>query len=177
MTTFPELRSFKSEVDGERLTLPIGSNEYSFSKRISMRAGLALAEARVHAKEIAEAAHEGREDEIDLTQPGFTAISEQQMMRDLIGDQWDRMLGDGVTEDEFRHVYMTLFTWHMVGEEAAKLVWTNELDVEGDARPPARSASRARTTSRSSSTKKPSARSAAKAPRRSTGGTSSRRGT
>lgn len=168
MSTFPELRAFRSEVDGDPLVLPIRGTEYAFSKSIPMRAGIMLVEAQAIVK---SAAAEGREPD---EQP-FTAADEQQLRRDLIGDQWDRLLADGVHAAEVEHVYRTLVTWHLSGEDAARLVWT---DGQGnDASPPASSASTARTTSRSSSTRKTSRASKPKAAARSGGATSSRRGT
>jgi hypothetical protein len=153
MSTFPELSGFKSEVDGDKLTLPIRGVEYRFSKSIPMRLGLALTEAREQTRAIAEAVNAGAEPEVPAA---LASLSEHEVMRALIGDQWQRMLDDGVLDTEFRHVYMVLFTWHMGGEDAAMRVWTGEVG-EGDARPPARSSSKARTTSRSTSTRKPSA--------------------
>ena len=152
-TTFPDLSAFKSEVDGDTLDLPIRGVVYHFSKSIPMRLGLALTEAREQTQAIAKAVKEGAEPEVPAA---LANLSETEVMRALVGDQWDRMLDDGVRTDEFRHVYLTLFTWHMSNEDAAMRVWTGQVG-EGDARPPARSASKARTTSPRSSTPKPSA--------------------
>ncbi len=153
MSTFPELSGFKSEVDGDTIALPIRGVEYRFSKSIPMRLGLALTEASEQTKAIAEAVKAGAEPKVPAA---LANLSEHEVMRALIGDQWQRMLDDSVLDAEFRHVYMTLFTWHMAGEEPALRVWTGEVG-EGDARPPARSSSKARTTSQRSSTRKPPA--------------------
>lgn len=151
MSTFPELSALKSEVDGSTLDLPIRGVVYSFSKSIPMRLGMALTEAREQTKAIAEAVAEGVEPEVPAALEGIT---EEEMKRALIGDQWQRMLDDNVLDTEFERVYFTLFAWHMAGEPAARAVWTDEA---GGARPPARSGSKARTTSPRSSTRKPSA--------------------
>lgn len=146
---FADLRSFTSEVDEELLPLPIGGVTYSFSKSIPLRTGLVISAARAEAENFAKAAEAGQEPDTSA----LDKYDEQQTLRDLIGDQWDRMVADGVKASEFRHVYETLFAWHMAGEQAAVLVWERR---EGDARPPARSASKARTTSPRSSNRKPS---------------------
>lgn len=154
MSTFPELSGYRSEVDGSRLTLPIRGVEYHFSKSIPMRLGLALTEAREQAKAIAEAVAAGTEPEVP---EALENLSADEVKRALIGDQWQRMLDDDVTTGEFDHVYLTLFTWHMGGEGPAMAVWTDEIGKGGDARPPARSGSKARTTSPRSSSRKLSA--------------------
>ena len=77
MSTFPELRGLRSEVDGDTLKLPIGDTTYEFPKSIPMRAGLALAEARVHAKEIAASVAAGTFD--PDRDPGFHSITEDQL--------------------------------------------------------------------------------------------------
>jgi hypothetical protein len=164
---FADLRSFQSEVDEERLPLPIGGVTYEFSKSIPFRTGLVISAVRAEAEGIKEAVEAG--DEPDTS--ALDKYDEQQTMRDLFGDQWDRMVADGVKTSEFRHVYETLFAWHMAGQEAALLVWERR---EGDARPPARSASKARKTSPRSSSRKTSPRTAKT---HQAGGTSSRAGT
>ncbi len=168
MSTFPELQSAASEQDGARITLPIRGVKYQFSKSIPMRLGMALNLARTQAEEMAKA------DKLDETPPALVGFTDAQMQRALIGDQWDRMLNDDVKTEEFEHVYHTLFAWHMANEEVAKQVWTGALAVEGDARPPASSASTARTKSQNGSTPKTSA---ASRRRRSPGQTSSKTGT
>lgn len=168
MSTFPELRAAKSEQDGERITLPIGGVKYSFSKSIPMRLGMALALARTQAEEMAKAG------KLEETPPALVGLTDAQMMRAMIGDQWDRMLDDDVEDTEFEHVYHTLFAWHMAGEDVARQLWKREIGREGDARPPASSASTARKTSPRSSTRKTSVPSRR---RRSPGTTSSSTGT
>lgn len=168
MSTFPELREAKSEQDGERLTLPIGGVKYHFSKSIPMRLGMALSLARTQAEGMAKAG------KLSDTPPALVGFTDDQMMRAMIGDQWDRMLADDVHDTEFEHVYYTLFAWHMAGEDVAMQLWTGEIGGEGDARPPASSASTARMKSPSSSTKKTSA---ASRRRNSAGRTSSPTGT
>lgn len=169
MSTFPDLRSYDAEIAEQPtpLRLPIGGVVYEFQKSIPYRTGKAMATARAEAELIAKAVEAGEE-------PDMTALEqydEQQVMRDLFGAEYERMLTDGVHDTEFRRVYQTLFAWHMAGEEAALVVWEQR---EGDARPPARGTSKARTTSpRSSTKKKPSGTSV----RRSGGRTSSRTGT
>lgn len=175
MPTFPELRALRSEVDAEPIVLPIRGVEFRFSRSIPMRTGLALAEAQVVAKQVSAALAEGREPD-DLGAPAFRGITEDQAMRDLIGDQWQPLLDAGCTAAEVRHVYLTLFTWHMAGEAAAELVWTEGLP-EGDARPPVRSSSAAPRTSPSSSTRTTSSGSGRRRRRRSGGRTSSPSGT
>lgn len=174
MTTFPELRDFASEQDGDRITLPIGGVNYAFSRSIPMRLGMALTLARKQAEEMA------KEGKLEDTPPALVGFTDEQMRRALIGDQWDRMLADDVTTDEFDTVYVTLFTYHMAGEKAAMRVWTGE-HGEGDARPPASSASKARRTSPRSSTQRTSAvsrrRSSAGKTSSSTGTTSKRTST
>lgn len=164
---FADLRSFQSEVDQELLPLPIGGVTYQFSKSIPLRTGLVISAARAEAEHWSKAAEAGEEPDTSA----LNKYDEQQTMRDLIGDQWDRMVADGVKTHEFRHVYETLFAWHMAGEEAAVLVWERR---EGDARPPAPSASKARKTSPRSSSRKTSSGTARA---RSGGRTSSRTGT
>ena len=175
MPTFPELRALRAEVDAEPIVLPIRGQEFRFSRSIPMRTGLALAEAQVIARKVRAALAKG-DDPGDLAKPAFESITEDQAMRDLIGDQWQPLLDAGCTAAEIRHVYLTLFTWHMAGEEPAKLVWTEGLP-EGDASPPARSASTDRRTSRSSSTRKSSGGTGRRRVRRSGGQISSPRGT
>jgi len=168
MSTFPELRALRSEVEGARLELPIGSEVYRFSKNIPMKLGMALAEAREQTRAIVTAVEAGTEPKVP---DSLENISESEMRRALIGDQWDRMMADGILVDEFDAVYFTLFTWHMAGEQAALAAWTGEA---GGARPPARSGSKARKTSPRSSSRKTSATTK---PRRSAGRTSSQAGT
>lgn len=168
MTTFPELRDANAEQAGERITLPIGGVEYHFSKSIPMRLGMALALARTQAEEMAKAG------KLDETPPALVGLTDAQMQRAMIGDQWDRMLEDDVLDSEFERVYHTLFAWHMAGKETAMKVWTGEISREGDARPPASSASTARRKSPRSSTRKTSEPSRR---RRSAGTTSSKTGT
>ncbi|GAB2964502.1 DUF7426 family protein [Saccharothrix stipae] len=175
MPTFPELHALRSEVDAKPIVLPIRGREFRFSRSIPMRTGLALAEAQVVAKQVAAALAEGREPD-DLGEAAYQSVTEDQAMRDLIGDQWQPLLDAGCTAAEVRHVYLTLFTWHMAGEAAAELVWTEGLP-EGDVGPPARSASTDRRTSRSSSTRRSSSGTGRRRRvRRSGGETSSRRG-
>lgn len=173
MSAFPELNSARAEQDDDRLGLPIRGVTYWFSKSIPMQLGMALALARTQAQEMA------KEGKLDETPPALLGFTEEEMQRGLIGDQWDVMLNGGVKTDEWQTVYDTLFTYHLAGEKAAMLVWTGEVGREGDAHPPAPSASKAPTTSRTSSTRKRSAATKPKPTRRrsSAGGTSSKAGT
>ncbi len=152
MSAFPELSALKSEVDGDTLDLPIRGVTYHFSKSIPIRLGMALAEAREQTRAIVDAVNADTEPEVPAALQGIT---EEEMKRALIGDQWQRMLDNDVTTVEFDRVYFTLFAWHMAGEAPALAVWTDK--VGGDARPPARSGSKARKTSPRSSTRKTSA--------------------
>lgn len=150
MTAFPELRDFAAEQDGDRITLPIGGVQYKFSKSIPMKLGLALTLAGEQVKEMAD------EGKLSETPPALVGFTDEQMRRTLIGDQWDRMLDDDLTTDEFDTVYVTLFTYHMAGEAAAMKVWT--AGREGDALPPVESAPKARKTGSRSTARKTPAR-------------------
>lgn len=148
MLTFPDLAAFENEINGGGITLPIAGKQYVFSGSIPARTGLTLAKIR---EQVEAAGKDADDNQVLLTDQAETVV-----MQDLIGDQWDVMEADGVPWPMFRHVYITLFTWHMVGPDAAMRVWSADLGVEGDARPPARGTSQAPRTSRSSSTRKPS---------------------
>ncbi|ACU35582.1 DUF7426 family protein [Actinosynnema mirum] len=147
MPTFPDLATFRSEMEGEPLVLPVNGVTYSFPASIPARTALALVTARAIAQRVTAG---------EMVDPAEIASNEAhagQVLDDLLAPELDRMLANGLTQTDLNAVGETLMAWHMGGADMALNRWQGKLPG-GDARPPALSASSQQPTSPSSSTRR-----------------------
>ncbi|HEU5475715.1 MAG TPA: hypothetical protein VFV67_34170 [Actinophytocola sp.] len=156
MTTFPDLADighFLQEADGETLTLPVRGKNYTWrAGAITIRANLRLQQARAGIETIQRKLAAG--EKVDPTVELLPGVDEDEFAADLIGQAViDQMAADGVMLDELQHIGLTLMTWHLSGEAAARAMWLGQVAAEGDADPPARGSGSTRTAG--SSTRKP----------------------
>ncbi|SER95067.1 hypothetical protein SAMN05216188_11844 [Lentzea xinjiangensis] len=175
MPTFPDLARFQQSLNREPLELPIGGKTYSFSPDIPASAGLTIMRVREETSKITLAVIAGQK--LDLNAELLDDKSEAILIRDLLGDRLAEMEADGLTWTEIERAGKTLIAWHIFGADQALATWTGGGDADPPVKAPATGRSRSsRSSSTTTSGKKPSAKNAKQPPRKSAGARSSKSG-
>jgi hypothetical protein len=143
MATLPDLTSFdhwQAETNGRTLTLPIRGNEYTWrAGELSMWAVLKMRHVQQVTAQVQADLAAGRE--VDKQRVILTDEEDARLTNDLLGDQREKMLVDGVRAAEWGHIVRTLINWHLSGEKAARVYWARVQGEEAPADPPACAAS------------------------------------
>lgn len=153
-----------------RKQLPIGGRLHDFPDRISAASGLVLLRLSQRAQADPDAA--ANADKIAselLDDAGWEALQTE-----VLGKPAEEFIADGLTGDHVSHVFKTLMTWHLHGQDAAEKAW----EQVGNPPAPNRASRRATATSTRSrgsssgtTTRKPGAKAKA-SPGRSSSATS-----
>lgn len=160
MTIFPDLDRFTEDTtEDDSLTLPISGREYVFRADL-LPFGRALEIQKLREETARSMRARAAGDDFEPS-PEFvedmSTFDERRLYLDLIGETMRaQLIADEVPWSTVLHIGATLLSWHMYGKQIALRVWTRGKLEEGDSRPPAKASgtSKARTTSRSGSTKK-----------------------
>jgi hypothetical protein len=154
MATLPDLTSFdhwQSETAGAALTLPIRGKSYMWrTGDLSLWGMLTLQRLEQKMRDLT--ARKARGDDVDPTELALTTAEQRRLDRDLLGDNLDQMVADGVKWAEALHVSATLLTWHLRGEDAAKAKWARTEEKPADPPAPAASTKTAGSSTRSKAT-------------------------
>lgn len=126
--------AFKDFGDPRRakpIVLPIRGRDYTFpgSGDIAASTWLKLQDFGELTASAAVAKRDGKDVELDAEL--LTELDQRQLMRELCGDELQRMLDDGVSGNELRSVLKTLMAAHMFSEELAEMVWNQQGEAEG----------------------------------------------
>jgi hypothetical protein len=99
--------------------LPVRGRLLSFPDRISAESGVVLLRVSQRAKSDPEQAKDADAIVADLLTPeGWEALQAE-----VLGKPAEEFIADGLSGDEVAHIFKTLMTWHLYGQDAAEKAW------------------------------------------------------
>lgn len=99
--------------------LPVRGTLLTFPERISAASGLVLLRVSQRAKADPEAAKDADALVADLLdEAGWEALQSE-----VLGRPAEEFIADGLSGDEVSHIFKTLMTWHLYGQDAAEAAW------------------------------------------------------
>lgn len=99
--------------------LPVRGALLTFPDRISAESGVVLLRVSQRAKADPEAAKDGDTILSDL----LDADGWEALQTEVLGKPAEEFIADGLSGDEVSHIFKTLMTWHLYGQDAAEQAW------------------------------------------------------